>query len=401
MDTKLIKDLLRQEAEKEVKENILKFWSEKTVDEKNGGFLGAIENNLLVNPEGPKSCVLNTRILWTYSKAYNMFKDEKYLTLAKRAYEYIKEYLWDQQYDGLFWMVDYAGNPLNTKKQIYAQAFGIYALTEYYMATEDKESLEYAIKIYEAIEKYSYDQEYRGYFEACTREWMPTDDLQLAESDMNEKKSMNNHLHILEAYTNLYRVWKDEKFKGQLEDLIKVTIEHIIDNKTYHFKLFFDEKWDSKSGIISYGHDIEGSWLLVEAAEVLGDKEVLDKSKKIALAMAQKTYDKAIDKDGGIINEMLEDGTLDEDRIWWVQAEAVVGFINAYQMTGEDYFLQAAYDTWNFIKQYVIDKEYGEWFWMVSKDGKPSHDYLKVDPWKCPYHNSRACFEIIERMNNI
>ena len=261
MDTNLIKTTLAQEAEQEVKENILKFWSEKTIDSKNGGFLGSVENNLSINQEAPKSSVLNTRILWTYSKAYNMFGDKEYLTLANRAYNFIKTSLRDQEYRGLFWMLDYMGNPINTKKQIYAQAFGIYALSEYYLATKNEESLEYAIKLYNLIEKYSYDQKDKGYFEACTREWETTDDLQLGPGEMNEKRSMNTHLHILEAYTNLYRVWKDEKFKGQFQELIKVTLDNIVDHETHHFKMFFDEQWNSKSEVISYGHDIEGSWL--------------------------------------------------------------------------------------------------------------------------------------------
>ncbi|HHX60942.1 MAG TPA: N-acyl-D-glucosamine 2-epimerase [Epulopiscium sp.] len=400
MDARFIQETLRRETEKEVKDNILKFWSDKSVDEKNGGFLGSIENDLSVDFEAPKGSVLNTRILWTYSKAYNIFKEEKYLKLAKRAYDFIKESLWDADYGGLFWMVDYRGNPLNTKKQIYAQAFGIYALSEYYIATKNPESLEYAIKLYRAIEQYSHDKENKGYFEACTREWEPTEDLQLGAGDMNEKKSMNTHLHILEAYTNLYRIWKDEDLKGQFEELIKITIDYIIDPETYHFKLFFDERWNSKSGVISYGHDIEGSWLLVEAAEVLGDKNLLKRTKEIACSMAQKVYEQGIDEAGAVMNEMLEDGSLDVDRIWWVQAEAVVGFMNAYEMTGKSHFLEAAYNTWNFIKEYVVDKKDGEWFWSVDKTGEPNNKYLKVDPWKCPYHNSRACFEVIERMTN-
>ena len=398
MDVNLIKAILAEETEKEVKENILKFWSENTIDIENGGFLGSIENNLTINQKADKSSVLNTRILWTYSKAYNMFREEEYLKLAKRAYDFIKANLWDQKYGGLFWMVDYMGRPLNTKKQIYAQAFGIYALAEYYMATKDEESLEYAIKLYDLIEEYSYDKKGKGYFEACTREWQSTDDLQLGPGEMNEKRSMNTHLHVLEAYTNLYRVWKNKEFKGQFQELIEVTLDNIVDHKSYHFKMFFDECWNSKSEIISYGHDIEGSWLLFEAAQVLGEKRLLKRTQEVAYLMAQKIYEQAIDKDGSVINEKLADGTLDKEKIWWVQAEALVGFVNAYEMTGKEYFLQAGYDTWNFIKKYIIDKEHGEWFWSVSGEGKVSNEHLKVGPWKCPYHNSRACFEIVNRM---
>ncbi len=398
MDIELIKTKLWQEAEDEVKNNILKFWAEETVDHTNGGFLGSIEDNLAVDPKAAKGCVLNTRILWTYSKAYNLFKDPEYLALAKRAYEYIKMYFWDKENGGLYWTVDYLGNPDNTKKQIYAQAFGVYALSEYYMATKNKDVLNDAIALYKVIEEFSYDSENKGYFEAYTREWEVTEDLQLGADDMNEKKSMNTHLHILEAYTNLYRVWKDEDFRGKLDELIEITLEHIVDKETYRFKLFFDETWDSKSGVISYGHDIEGSWLLVEAAQVLGNADLLTRTKEIALGMAEVTYQEGIDQDGAVMNEMHEDGTLDKDRIWWVQAEAVVGFINAYEMTKEEHFLQAAYKTWDFTKQHVIDKENGEWFWNITADGKVKGGFVKVGTWKCPYHNSRACYEMIERM---
>lgn len=392
-----IERVLKEEAEEEVRQNILRFWQSRGVDKENGGFFGYIDNDLGVDKEAPKGAVLNARILWTYSKAYNIFKEDEYLKMANVAYEYIKNYLWDKEFEGLFWLVDYKGEPLNTKKQIYAQAFGIYALVEYYRAVNSKESLDIAIKLYNLIEKHSYDIDYKGYFEACSRNWEPTEDLQLSEVDMNEKKSMNTHLHVLEAYTSLYGVWKNKDFKLRFKELIEITLDYIIDKSSFHFKLFFDEAWNSKSKVISYGHDIEGSWLLVEAAETLGDKDLSNYIEKISISMAQKVYEEAINKDGSIINEMTQEGDLDKTRVWWVQAEGVVGFLNAYQLTKKQYFLEAAYNTWKYIRDHIVDKKKGEWFWGLSENNEIKNEKPKVSPWKCPYHNSRTCFEIIKR----
>lgn len=385
------------EVKSELTCNILEFWIKYTKDEEFGGFYGEIDNELNVDKKAPKGSVLYARILWTFSAAYRRFKDKKYLEMASRAYEYLLEYFWDDKYSGVYWLVDYSGEPLDTKKQIYAQAFTIYALSEYYMATCDKDSLQRAIELFNVVEKYSYDSVNKGYFEAYARDWKLAEDLRLSEKDMNEKKSMNTHLHVLEGYTNLFRVYKSEKLKNKLKEIIEVTIKYIID-ENYHFKLFFDERWNSKVKNISYGHDIEGSWLLFEAAEVLGDSEIIHNVKNIAVKMAEVIYKEGIDTDGGLLNELHENGTLDRDKHWWPQAEAVVGFINAYQLTGDEKYFKAALNMWKFIERNIVDKVHGEWFWMAKGDHN-AHDKLpKVDVWKCPYHNSRVCYEILNRL---
>lgn len=396
-EEKIKKNLLNQ-AKGELVENILKFWLENTQDDEFGGFYGRMDNNLRIDKKAPKGSVLCARILWTYSAAYKKFNDEKYLAMAKRAYDYLINNFWDNKYSGVYWLVDYEGKPYDTKKQIYAQAFAIYALSEYYAVTHDKESLSRALELFKAIEKCSYDHVNKGYFEAYSREWSLAEDLRLSEKDMNEKKSMNTHLHVLEGYTNLYRVCKTKEIQMKLKEIIEITIKYIIDDN-YHFKLFFDEKWNSKVKDVSYGHDIEGSWLLVEAAEVLNDKELTEKVKKTAAQMARITLEEGIDTDGGLLNELFEDGKLDRDKHWWQQAEAVVGFINAYQLTGQDEYLKAAYSIWEYIQSNIVDKINGEWFWMADGKGN-EHDKLpKVDMWKCPYHNSRVCMEILDRLN--
>ena len=263
-----------KEIENELKNNILPFWN-KIVDGENGGFLGRILNNGEIIKDSPKSAVLNTRILWTYSALYGKFKEKKYLELAERAYEYIKKYFRDDKKGGIFWLLDYKGQPIDMKKQIYAQAFCIYSLAEYYKISDNREAIDWAIDIFGLIEKHSFDSEYPGYFEACDREWNPIEDVRLSDKDKNENKTMNTHLHVLEGYTNFLRIWKNEKLEKQLKLLIDIFLNKIIDSKTGHFNLFFDELWNLKSDIFSYGHDIEGSWLLYEAAELTNDETLI------------------------------------------------------------------------------------------------------------------------------
>ncbi|MEV5027240.1 AGE family epimerase/isomerase [Paenibacillus sp. LPE1-1-1.1] len=383
----------------ELESNILGFWMKHTVDEKNGGFYGYITRDLTVNPEAGKSLVLNTRILWTFASAYRITGNDSYLKIADRAYEYVNEYFADPVFGGLYWMVDASGQPAETKKQVYGQAFAIYAYSEYYRATGSEAALKQAIELFHTLECYSYDNQFKGYFEALTREWQETDDNSLSEKDLNEKKSMNTHLHVMEAYTNLYRAWKSDELRSKLKELIEITIKHIIHPDKAQFILFFDEQWNYKSEHISYGHDIEGSWLLVEAAEVLGDEELLAEAKEIAIRMAEAVLNEGVDADGGLLNEAGPEGLIDTHKDWWPQAEAVVGFYNAYQMTGEEKYREAAVRSWAFIERFIVDKEHGEWHWSVKRDGSPSDNVQKVSPWKCPYHNGRACFEMIERLN--
>lgn len=384
--------------QQELKSNILDFWMEHTIDEDNGGFYGFISKDLTVHTDAGKSLVLNTRILWTFASAYRIYGDEKYLNIADRAYKYINKYFIDNEFGGLYWMVDAAGNPLETKKQVYGQAFAIYAFSEYHRATGNEAALHQAIELFHTLERYSYDKDYKGYFEALTREWQETNDNSLSEKDLNEKKSMNTHLHVMEGYTNLYRVWKSDELHAKLKEIIEITIQHIVNAENAHFILFFDEKWNGRSEHISYGHDIEGSWLLVEAAEVLGEHALLEEAKAMAIRMAEATFNEGVDEDGGLLNEGGPHGLIDTDKDWWPQAEAVVGFYNAYQLTGEEKYRLAAVRSWSFIEDFIVDKEHGEWLWSVKRDGSPSDNIEKVSPWKCPYHNGRTCFEMLERL---
>lgn len=388
------------QLEDELQGNILSFWMKQTKDEMNGGFVGEIDNQLNIAPNAEKSLVLNARILWSFASAYRLYGKTEYLTMAERAYVYLMDHFLDKEYGGLYWMVNAEGRPSQEKKQIYGQAFAIYALAEFYHATGRPEVLDEAIQIFRLVEKYGYDSTYKGYVEALSREWQITDNLSLSSKDMNEKKSMNTHLHVLEAYTGLYRVWKSEELASTLAELIETMLDHIIDNEGKHFHLFLDEAWKVKSDIISYGHDIEGSWLLVEAAETLGEEKLLQRVRTVAISMAEAVLAEGIDMDGGIWNEADPSGLLSKDKDWWPQAEAVVGFYNAYQLTGDSKFNEAAQASWAFIDKYMVDHKLGEWYWGVDENHLPLPHATKVSAWKCPYHNSRACFEMIARLRS-
>jgi mannobiose 2-epimerase len=322
-----------------------------------------------------------------------------YLETARRAYEYLIHNFWDNDSGGVYWMVDYLGQPIDTKKRIYGQAFTVYALAEYYHATGDHEILVRALQLVEKIEAVSHDAVHGGYFETYERDWTLATDQRLSDVDMDEKKSMNTHLHLMEAYATLLRNHENETVRLRLRELIEIFLDHIIHPVTHHFILFFDELWHPRSEKISFGHDIEGSWLLYEAAEILGDQLILKRVQEIAVKMAQTTCEQGLDPDGGLLYECEPGGHFDTDKHWWPQAEAVVGFLNAYELSGQKHFLAAAEASWAFTDKYIVDHRNGEWFWLVSRAGVPDAKLDKAGPWKCPYHNSRACFEVMERLD--
>lgn len=387
---------LAQKVRKELIDDILPFWFEKMTDADNGGYYGQITGNNDLITSAPKGGILNARILWTFSAAYRALGKEEYLDAASRARDYIFKFFTDKEFGGIYWSVDYKGNPLDTKKQIYSLAFSIYALSEFYLATNDQESLKMAIDLFHLIEKYSYDPEYGGYFEAYSRDWKLLEDLRLSDKDANEKKTMNTHLHILEAYTNLYRVWKDDHLSKQLRELIGMFFDHIVNHETWHLNLFFDEFWTLKSSDISYGHDIECSWLLYEAAEVLGDPEMIKKAENICINILKASLE-GMQPDNSLIYEKKLNGHTDTQRHWWPQAEAVVGLINGFELTGNHNWLKMADGCFDFILEKLVDKQNGEWHWGVYSDGSINNTDDKAGFWKCPYHNGRMSLEVMRR----
>lgn len=379
-----------------LQENILPFWTQKMVDDKRGGFIGQIDGEDKRHEDADKSIILNTRILWSFSAVYQHLQEDQYKQLAKRAFDYLLQHFIDHEHGGVFWMVDAQGKVKDPKKQVYAQAFMIYALTEYYKITQEDKALELSIALFKLIEKYSFDTQHNGYLEAFDQQWQLLEDLRLSDKDANEKKTMNTHLHVLEAYTNLYRFWKDESLHQSLKNLIELFLDKFIDDKG-HFKLFFDEKWESKTDKISYGHDIEGSWLLYEAAEVLDDQPLLEKVKKVSVEMADVFIDEGISPENGVYNDS-ENGVYEDEFHWWPQAEAMVGLVNAWQLTGNEHYLEVTAGIWEFTQKKMIDWKNGEWYWGINSKGEILKEEDKAGPWKCPYHNSRALLEVIQRL---
>jgi len=362
---------------------ILPFWMTRMPDPR-GGFYGRIDGLGNVHPEAEKGAILNARILWTFSAAYRLLGDPAYLDMATRAKRVLLDSFFDPEYGGVYWSLHPDGTPKDTKKQIYALGFAIYGLSEYARATGDKSALAHAIKLFFDIENHSFDTERNGYFEAFTREWGEMADMRLSDKDANERKTMNTHLHILEPYTNLYRVWPDARLAAAIRNLIDLFIDRILDPQTFHLRLFFDDDWNSKVDKTSYGHDIEASWLLHEAALVLGEPAHLARVESVVDAIAQHA-------DSDILYRTSCQ--------WWEYAETVVGYYNIWQHWGDEDALQKARKAWDFACAHLLDREQGEWYWAVHfPDLTPDTTEDKAGFWKCPYHNGRACMELMERM---
>ena len=418
---------MKAEMQDVLKKNILHFWMTQMVDEEHGGFYGRMDHSGTLHPDAEKGAILNARILWSFSAAYRVLGNPEYLAMATRAKDYIIDHFIDPEYGGIYWSVDYKGQPLDTKKQFYAIGFAIYGLTEYARATADREALDYALQLYDCIEEHAFDRVHNGYIEACTRAWGKIEDMRLSELDANYPKSQNTHLHIIEPYTNLLRCLKElhaqescdyvpvlgsvlpigitipvetiVAVETSLRNLIDIFTEKILNPETCHLDLFFEMDWTRGAGHLeSYGHDIECSWLMHEAALVLGDKKVLAKVEPIVRKVA-KASEKGLRPDGSLIHEAnLDTGHVDDDLHWWVQAENVVGCFNLYQYFGDESALEKAVRCWDYIKSQLIDFEHGEWYWSRHSDGSLNTSDDKAGFWKCPYHNSRMCLEIIERI---
>ena len=397
---------LKREVQDVLQNNILPFWL-KMQDMENGGYYGQMKGDGTLVKDANKGGILNARILWSFSAAYRVLGNPEYLQAATRAKDYFVEHFIDPVYGGTYWELDYKGNPVDTKKQFYAIGFAIYGLSEYTRATGDKETLNLALALFKVIEEHSLDEVYNGYIEACTREWGTIADMRLSELDANYPKSQNTHLHIIEPYTNLYRCMKElpeapeemRHVECALRNLIDIFCNHILNPKTSHLDLFFENDWTRGAGHLeSYGHDIECSWLMHEAALVLADEEVLKKVEPIVRRVA-KASEKGLNADGSMTHEAnLDTGYVDADRHWWVQAEAVVGFYNIYQYFHDEDAMEKTLACWQYIKENLIDEELGEWFWSRDPEGNINRHDDHAGFWKCPYHNSRMCLELIERI---
>ncbi len=394
---------LRERALAELTGNILPFWSGPALDTERGGVHGALSDDLVIADEVDRSAVLCARVLWTFSAAAYRMGDRSHLVPAAHAYDYLMAHFIDPVHGGVFWTVDKDGAVSDDRKQIYAQAFAVYALAEYARASGLTEPLVTAARLVDLIEAHAADPVNGGYIEARTRDWKELADMRLSPRDLNANKSMNTLLHLMEAYTTLLEVTGDPVACGRLHRLTTVVLDHVVDERAGTFRLFFDEDWHTLSSVVSPGHDIEGAWLLTAAARAVGDPLLVARAERAALAMAETVLRSGRDEDGGILYEIRPGGSsapamIDHSSHWWAQAEAVVGFLEAHTLSGDARFYEAAQACWEFIDAHHVDRVHGDWFKELDPDRRPRSTSPKVGPWECPYHHARACLEIITRL---
>ena len=386
--------MLIQEVTEHLQKDIIPFWK-KLRDDANGGYYGWLGYDLVLDKKAEKGCILNSRILWFFSNAYLTLGDGSLLDEAAHAYAFMREHCVDSEYGGVYWSLNYDGTVKDSTKHTYNQAFAIYALSSYYDASGDESALSLAKALQRVIEKHCTDEV--GYLEAFTRSFQPESNEKLSENGVMAEKTMNTLLHVFEAYTEYYRVTKDAFTGARLRFMMDTIADKIYNPVLQRQEVFFDKNMNSILDLHSYGHDIETAWLVDRGCEVLGDEAYTAKLSPVTKALTKKIYERAY-VNHSLLNE-CEKGVDDKMRIWWVQAETVVGFLNGYEKEpAKMEYLQAAVDTWGFIKQYVIDKRSGsEWLWQVDENGRPDEKKPIVEPWKCPYHNGRMCMEIIRR----
>lgn len=410
----------RAELEDELLDNILPFYMHVATDRQRGGFYGLVHNDLTVEPDAPRALIQVTRILWAFAHSCRALDAPHFLPTAERAWDLLRRDFHDPATGGMHWMVAADGTPLDRRRLLYGQAFAIYAFAEYALATGNRTALHEALTLFDLVEAHGWDAAGGGYVEGCTPDWQPDPGQRVDEVSGPVAFSMNTHLHLVEAYTTLLHAVREAgqpatatsatsaatsaaagaaAVETALRRALLLLLRKVV-QPSDHFALQFDRAWQPLDGRASYGHDIEGSWLMVEAAEALGDGALLAEVRATALRLAQRTLEQGVDADGGLCNEGDADGPTDLDKDWWPQAEAMVGFLNAFQLSGEVRYLQAALASWRFIQRFIVDHAQGEWLWGVTRNGLPVHKQ-KSGPWKGPYHNGRACLEAMRRLEAI
>lgn len=393
--------VLRVEIASELEDNLLPFWRDRSPDLDGSGFIGEMTADGIVRADAPRGLILNSRLLWTFSALAVNLGDDRDLALARRAFAELEERFRDREHGGYHWLVSADGRPLDLTKKVYGQAFCVYALSEYFRATGDPKAMERIDEVLRLIETHAHDEADGGYFETRAVDWAATGDLRLSDKDMDAPKSMNNHLHLLEAFTNLQRARPSAKTGTRLYELIEIFGRHILEEDEHglHLRHYFDNEWRSLSDTRTYGHDIEAAWLLGEAAEQVDDAHLRSRVESWSVDLARSVLATGVDADGGLAYEGRESTVINADHDWWCQAEAVVGFRYVYELTGEPVFAEASEGAWRFIKRFVIDRVHGEWFWRINADNMVDRSEPKVSVWKGPYHNVRMCLEMLRRLS--
>ncbi|CAL4869435.1 Cellobiose 2-epimerase (plasmid) [Asticcacaulis sp. MM231] len=391
--TETLRKAARQEGE-----SLMSWWASHMVDDVHGGFLGEVDAGGRPVLGAPKSAILNTRLLWFFSAMATWLHSDEALLLAHRAANYIRSHFLDPDHGGVYWLLDHRGQVIDAKKQAYAQGFAIYAFAEYYRATGDMAWLKIAHQLQRDIEERFWDHEHGGYIEAMSAYWQGVGDQRLSEQDADCPKTMNTHLHILEAYTNLHRAAPDEITHAALSRALNIFIERFIDTDAHRLKLFFDMDWTDRTQATSYGHDIEASWLVWEAVVALRDRELAARVRGLCLNLARAALVDGRNSDGGLGYEKTFDGHLDAAGEWWGQAEGLVGFVNAWQLSGDDDYLAASEALWSHIQEQFIGDGGNEWTWYAANAGRAQR--YRAGMWKCPYHNGRAMMELDHRLED-
>lgn len=380
--------------------HILPFWSGPALDPERGGWMPWLTNDLQPDRTKPRGLILNTRILWTFAAAWRARREPRFQELAGRALEWVMDRFWDAEQGGAFWQLDDRGRVVDDSKQAYGQAFYLYALAECHLAFDSPPALARARNVFELLERHLHDPAHGGYFEARPRDWSAAPvAAHVGGGELGAAKSMNTTLHLLEAFTTLYRAWPDARVAARLRELLQLFGERILESRTGHLHHYFSADWKVLSDSYTFGHDIEGSWLLCEAAEALGDATRVRQMERVALAIARAVLEEGLAADGGLAYEARAGRIVDAGKEWWPQAEAVVGFLNAWQISRDSRFLEAARRVWDFIERHIVDRVHGDWFWRVTPEGQPDPRLPKVSEWKCPYHSARACLEAMRRLN--
>lgn len=387
----------RHRALSELRSNILPFWLRHARDPQ-GGFWGGLDNEMRIDRDAQRGALLTSRILWTFSAAFRRYEEPAYLQMATAAYSDLCTRFWDHEHGGLRWSTTAAGEVLDARKQLYAQAFGIYAMSEYYCATANASALERAVTLHRLIEEHAHDAEHGGYFETFTPDWRRIEDQTPGFTGRAIAKSQNTMMHLMEAYTSLLRVWPNARLTHRQSALIELMATRMVDQRSGHMRAYFNADWTPAADVFFFGHDIECSWLIVEAADVVAQGPLNPRIRAVAIDLARLTARLGVDADGGLLYEASSAGVQVTDKHWWAQSEAVVGFLNAYALTGEAEFLTAFLRVWSFIEQRMVDRVHGEWYGSVTRDGLVLEDPPRIGFWKCPYHNARACMEVEKRL---
>jgi len=401
---------LKERADWNARECIFPFWtSEYILDEENGGFYGKVTRDMEIVKDEPRSLVLTGRMVYAFSNAWMLYRDEIYLDRAKRAFDYLEKYFYDPVYGGAYSTVSYKGEVIDDNKPTYAESFLIMAAAAYYHATRDQRAYEIALESFRIMEEKVKIAPgvYRNGF---TRDWSKPAEMRFGSG--RRAVSMPDGImfqhHLCQAYEQLYRATNDPIVGKALREFSEYICETLYDPEYRCFKGFMDKEGNRLGTRQSFGHDCEISYLAMDIAELVGDDELISKTKDVCKAVLKQVLENDFDSYGSLFNGGdLATGQREESRVWWAQAEAVTAMLCGYELTGDTAYLDACMKQLEYIEKYFVDRKDGDWFNNVIVDEQGwrivdgMHGFDKLNAGKCPFHNSHMCFEVIRRVDRI